>query len=413
MPIILKPAQQKVLTLLQEKKNIIARLPTGYGKSLCYSYPAKEWGWKVLVISPLKALMDNQVHSFRLQGLRAITWHSGCDLDQKQEDLRKLQEGNWDLFLLSPEIFSLWQKSGALENIFERYPWQLIAVDEAHCAVDWKEFREAYAQLDEALLFYQNKVSFLALSASLDQSSREEIVTRWPLQWERVDESLGRDNLFLQIVSLETEEQRLLKLLAELKNIPEGAAAIVYCNQRRQCDELAQFLSSTGISSAAFHAELPERWKKQRSKAFLERSISVICSTTAFGLGIDAPHVEKIIHWGLPASIAEYWQQAGRAGRDGRHAKSILLWARSDLLRWRSLDRKGKNKVAELIRYCFHSGCRKKYLNDYFSLPAMRTDCDSCDRCKILKELHAWWEEDAFCGEKNFLELLFSSEKKY
>jgi len=202
-------------------------------------------------------------------------------------------------------------------------------------------------------------------------------------------------------------------LLFLLKNIQSPKAAIIYCASREETELLASFLTSCGLPACVFHAGLPEIRKMERVQQFLNGYLPILCATTAFGMGVHYPFVEKVIHWGLPSGLTEYWQQAGRAGRSGDAAESILLWSRSDILSLRALKVEEQGKIRAILRYLLAKKCRKSLLTEYFCIQDEQENCGNCDVClkrellpgKLFSE-PVWWEGGAQYAEKNFLNLL-------
>lgn len=407
----LRKGQKSVLEHLQTGKSLLACLPTGYGKSLCYAKPAGEWKWRTIVISPLKALMQDQQQALQAQGIKAWDFHSGLRPDVRKERLQKIWRGDWELLLLSPERINQWYEDGTWARLQKLWPVKLLAIDEVHAATRWREFRPHYQSLDSIVQEVNAQgAQVLGLSATLTAEDQQELEARWKIPLAFVSEELGRENLYLEVRTLERKKEKWIHLCSLLRDLPPSQNAIVYCFSREQTEVVANFLSSYGIPATAFHAGLPDSWKTQRTEDFLRGRVKVLCATNAFGMGIHSSKIARIIHWGLPLSILEYWQQAGRAGRSGAAASSILLWCRSDIFAVRRMAKVEEMQV--LLRFLLSSRCRKSVLAQHFGIFFPNEGCGNCDNCNFSQRKNfskePWWLRFSEETEKNFLALLRS-----
>ncbi len=357
-------------------------MPTGGGKSLCYQIPALCRPGTGVVISPLIALMDDQVAALRQAGVRAAALHSAQGPEQAQAAWKALRSGELDLVYLSPERLLA---GDCLDRLAE-LPIALFAIDEAHCVSQWgHDFRPEYLQL-AVLAERFPTIPRLALTATADGRTREDIRQRLRLQDDRVFlASFDRPNITYLVREKEGPGAQLQAFLAPRK----GEAGIVYARSRQRVDRLAQELAAAGFDALAYHAGLDP----QRRSAVLERfrrdSGVIVVATIAFGMGIDKPDVRFVIHADPPAAIEAYWQEVGRAGRDGRPAEGITLYGASDLawalerLRRRELPEAIAQTQAHKIRqmYAMFEGtvCRAAAVRRYFG----EIDADPCGQCDL------------------------------
>jgi ATP-dependent DNA helicase RecQ len=372
----LRPLQRQVLEFLAAGKSVFAGLPTGYGKSLCFWAPAAAWGWRVWVVSPLISLMEDQAMACGALGLRVLAWHG------QAEGMRaRMERGDWQLCFLSPERLWLWRLSGYGKRLMQLgLAPQLIALDEMHCLDQWSSFRKGYAELPETLrIMMPRSALVLGLSASMSRKKAEAWMQAICGEHESVFAGLGRENLSLHVQALEEEQQRWLLTVAALRDLRAPNSALVYCASRGETDELARWLHSLGMSATAYHAGLPASWRSARSKAFREGHLRVVCATSAFGMGIDYPHVEAVIHFSLPYDLESYWQEVGRAGRSGREAFALAFWRRSEIMRARQMEKVAREKYFLLWRAWAKGGCRKQVVASFFGLTEAK--CGSCDEC--------------------------------
>ncbi len=398
---VLKPLQEQVLFHLGHGRSVFAGFPTGFGKSVCYWMPAAAWGWRVWIVSPLVSLMEDQVLAARKVGLRAITF------SENRKDLpvfhRLLESRNWDLCFLSPERLAIWERRGYLARLrtMQAMP-DLVAIDEMHCLEDWRQFRPAYNELFESFRKWLGRDSLLlGLSASMSVADSSAWMNELADDYERLDLDIGRPNLHLQVLPLETEDLRWLLVVSALRNLAAPSSALLYCCTRREADDLARWLLSCGFPAAAYHAGLPSSIRKARSKAFRDGALRIVCATSAFGMGIDYPYVDRVIHFSMPYDLESYWQEVGRAGRSGGEASGLAFWRRSEVYRLLELKDTGqRERFAALWRSWLGGKCRKRVVAARLGLPD--SDCGNCDRCRPdffplvdpgLKQ--PWWTEGA------------------
>jgi ATP-dependent DNA helicase RecQ len=395
-----RPLQKQVLAALAAGENIFASLPTGYGKSLCYWAPAAAWGWKVWVVSPLVSLIQDQSLACTELGLSTASWHGGLNAQEKSKLEDSVREGSYQINFLSPERLLQWWQDGFVEELEARGVGpDLIALDEMHCFEEWRSFRPGYKEAFAPIRRLSERgVRVLGLSRSQAESWMAELC----VAHRYLSAPLGRENLFLAVRAIEFEEERWFWLAASLSGLKEGDTALVYCASRAECDETTRWLRSAGYPAIAYHAGLPASVRAARSHGFRAGALPIVCATTAFGMGVDYPRVRRVIHFSLPHSLEAYWQEAGRAGRDGSPAYALALWRRSEIFRARGMGEEEKEKYFSLWRAWASGICRKQAVGERFGLREER--CGRCDRCvgdgiffpdwpnaAALRDSEPWW----------------------
>jgi ATP-dependent DNA helicase RecQ len=398
-----RPLQEEISSASLAGRDVLALLPTGGGKSLCYQLPALLRPGLTVVISPLIALMKDQVDSMTATGVAATFLNSTLDEQEARARLRGLYDGEYSLLYLAPErLFA--------GTFFERLrEWNVcaLAVDEAHCISEWgHDFRPEYRRLAE-LRDMLPDVPFLALTATATERVRADILTQLRLHDPAVYVgSFNRPNLTYRVVD---KEKPSAQVLAFVRERPDDSG-IVYCQSRRGCESLAEHLSRAGVASAAYHAGLTERQRTKAQDAFLRDEVRVMCATIAFGMGVNKPNVRFVVHHDLPKNVEGYYQETGRAGRDGLPADCLLLFRASDVAKQIAfLDdiadpvqrRVAEQQLRHMIHYAESTGCRRQDLLAYFgeaygagtvadplskSLLAGATGCGACDNCLEPRE---------------------------
>ena len=308
--------------------------------------------------------------------------------------------GEARITFLSPERFLLWRKNGFFTELASRgLDADLYVLDEMHCLEEWRGFRAGYQGLAEPLRSeIQRGASLLGLSASL--ALREAKVWMSELlgdeNYSLVNAGLGRENLSLRVVALETEEERWLELVSCLRGLRAPYSALVYCSTRSEVDDVAQWLRSAGFEAVAYHAGLPPSVRAERSRAFRGGLLRVVCATSAFGMGIDYPRVARVIHFSMPRDLGSYWQEVGRAGRDGGDAVATAFWRRSEIARARRMGIQEREAFLSLWRNWAEAGCRKAAVATHLGWE--EAPCGKCDRCLPESSCartfsQAWWTE--------------------
>jgi ATP-dependent DNA helicase RecQ len=377
-----RPGQEQAMDAVLEGRNVLSVMPTGSGKSLCFQVPALMLGGLTIVVSPLVALMQDQVAALKLAGVAADTINSSRDRDDNVAAWRRAASGQTRLLYLSPERLMTAQMLAALAKL----PVRLIAVDEAHCISQWgPAFRpdyEALSRLREAF----PRVPIMALTATADESTRADIASRlFGGHVEPIVLGFDRPNIKLTVAPKQGWKQQLL---AFVKARP-GKSGIVYCLSRKRTEEAAALLAAEGIKALAYHAGMTKEMRETHQNAFMTEPYMVMVATIAFGMGIDKGDVRFVFHADLPASVESYYQEIGRAGRDGEAAEAHMLFGLEDIrMRRQFIDQEESNderkrrehqRLGALVNYCEASACRRRILLGYFGEDA--EPCGNCDMC--------------------------------
>ncbi len=375
--------QQDVIGEVLAGRDVLAILPTGGGKSVCYQIPAMLRDGVGLVVSPLIALMQDQVIALRAAGVSAARLDSSVPPDERSETFALLAAGRLDLLYVSPEGLA----SGALRERIGASPLALIAIDEAHCVSQWgHDFRPDYRALGRLADTFPG-VPRIAVTATADQPTRADIATQLKLENARkFVASFDRPNLALAAERKDRPAERV----AQLVKARAGQAGIVYAATRDGVEKIAAALSSAGVPALAYHAGLDARVRAERQKRFQNEDDVVMAATVAFGMGVDKPDVRFVIHADPPKSIEAYWQEVGRAGRDGAPAEGVALYGAGDLRRalmWANQSDAAPEIKAVQVRkarqlFAFLDGltCRRAGVRRYFG-EADAEPCGACDIC--------------------------------
>lgn len=377
-----RPLQSQVISHVLAKKDSLVIMPTGGGKSLCYQIPAMLFEGITIVISPLISLMKDQVEQLEQFGVPALFLNSTLSPDQYRQNVSRLRAGEAKLLYLAPETLMM----ESTRRLLSELKVDCFTIDEAHCISEWgHDFRPEYRQMAEVRKDFSDAVC-LALTATATPRVRADIS-----QLLGMDNagafvaSFDRENLFLKVVD---KENPLDQILDFLYTRPKQSG-IIYCFSRRQVDELYSDLKQEGHSVLPYHAGLSEVKRTRNQEAFIRDDVQIIVATIAFGMGINKPDVRFVIHHDMPQNIESYYQQIGRAGRDGLQADCLLLYSYSDKqkIQYFINQKEGKEKqVAEkhletLIGYLEYDECRRKPLMSYFGETYPKDDCGMCDNC--------------------------------
>lgn len=375
--------QQHIIESVLSKKDNLVIMPTGGGKSICFQLPALLFNGATLVVSPLIALMKDQVDGLKANGVPAAYFNSSQTSEEHQDIFEALHHSKIKLLYVAPESLS------QLEYVINEQYISCIAIDEAHCISSWgHDFRPSYQQLG----FLKNKLPntpIIALTATADKATREDILTQLRIpNAEQSISSFDRKNIELEVRPANDRVSQIVKFIRSKSN----EMGIVYCLSRKSTEQLAEKLQLNGIKAATYHAGLTFEKRNKAQEDFIFDNIQVVCATVAFGMGIDKSNVRWVIHYNMPKNIEGYYQEIGRSGRDGLPAYALLFHSYADVIQLRKFAEGNANfdvQVAKLDRMKQFSEatiCRRKILLSYFG-ELLSENCGNCDVCKNPPEL--------------------------
>ena len=376
--------QRKVIDTLMAGEDALVLMPTGGGKSLCYQIPALARSGCGVVVSPLIALMQDQVEALQAAGVRAAFLNSSLPFDEAQSIEMALQHGELDLLYLAPERL-LQPRTLALLACVEL---SLFAIDEAHCVSQWgHDFRADYLQLN-CLHEQFPRVPRIALTATADERTRREIAQRLDLEnAQHFVSSFDRPNIQYRITQKDNPRRQLLQFL---RSEQQDNAGIVYCLSRSKVENTADWLCQQGFNALPYHAGLPAEMRAEHQRRFLREDGVIVVATIAFGMGIDKPDVRFVAHLDLPKSVEAYYQETGRAGRDGEASTALLLYGLEDVVKLGQMaagsegseeyKRQERNRLNAMLGLCEITSCRRQALLRYFA-EELPEPCGNCDTC--------------------------------
>lgn len=378
-----RPQQEAIIQHVLAGKDTIVLMPTGGGKSLCYQIPALFLEGLTLVVSPLIALMKDQVQSLVANGIPAAYLNSSLTTAQQEEVQHALEQGVIRLLYVSPErIFS-----PNFMDLLSLWSVRLIAIDEAHCVSSWgHHFRPEYQRL-HLLKKRFTQAPMIALTATADKAVRSDIGELLGMQQPKTFmASFDRPNLSLSVLPGQKKWEQILRLVRQYPK----QSGIIYCSSRKSTESLAAKLKKANIKAACYHAGMLTRIKENVQDAFIEGDVDVICATIAFGMGIDKSDVRYVIHYNMPGNLESFYQEIGRAGRDGKASDTILFYSYRDVQTHLHFANEIKNeayraiqeaKLQRMQEYAEAQVCRRKILLSYFG-ETLEKDCGTCDVCK-------------------------------
>ncbi|ACL17720.1 DNA helicase RecQ [Methanosphaerula palustris] len=378
------PHQKEIIGSVLKGQDTLAIMATGGGKSLCYQLPALCLGGLTVVVSPLISLMKDQVDDLNERGILAVAFNSSMEYRVRTKIEADLKNGKIRLLFVSPERC---MQAGFLDLI-KAAPIRLIAVDEAHCISEWgHNFRPEYRQLAQLKKLFP-AVPLVALTATAIPEVRRDICQQLGISdaHEFVG-SFNRKNLMYRVVEKKNPKILLLTFLSRHQH----ESGIIYCMSKKETEEVARDLRRRGYNAQAYHAGLSKQVRTKVQDGFIKNTITIVCATIAFGMGIDKPDVRFVIHYDIPKTVESYYQETGRAGRDGRPSECVLFYSRGDIARVRSMLehdhmternlRASLRKLQEMTEYCEAITCRRRFLLSYFGEESPDEHCTSCDNC--------------------------------
>ena len=374
--------QQEIIEHVMQGKDALVLMPTGGGKSICYQIPALTMSGTAIVISPLISLMKDQVETLRANGIEAQALNSGNDPAVDTVIRRKCISGSMKLLYISPE-----KLMSEIDYLLSHIQISLFAIDEAHCISQWgHDFRPEYTQLGILREKFPH-VPIMALTATADKITRGDILKQ--LNITRAQEfisSFDRPNLSLSVKRGYKAAEKMHFILNFIKARPMEAG-IIYCLSRKNTEKVASDLQKKGINAAPYHAGMSTFERNQTQERFKNDQLSVVCATIAFGMGIDKSNVRWVIHYNMPKSIESFYQEIGRAGRDGAPADTVLFYSLADIVQLTEFARQSgqqdvnMDKLRRMQEYAESSVCRRRILLNYFSEQTDH-DCGNCDVCE-------------------------------
>src|SRR6184192_3647593 len=382
-----RPLQKEIIEDALAGRDVFVLMPTGGGKSLCFQLPALLREGLTIVVSPLIALMKDQVDALQTSGIPATYLNSTLDREEAKARWRGLHRGHYRMLYVAPERLML---DAFLERALN---WDIaqFAIDEAHCISEWgHDFRPEYRELKK-LRKHLPDVPIMALTATATERVRVDIIKELKLRDPRAYvASFNRPNLTYRIIPKTTAYEQLLAFIRSRPN----DSGIIYCASRKSAESLARNLNEDGVSAKPYHAGLTSSDRTKNQEAFLRDDVRVITATIAFGMGINKPNVRFVIHYDLPKNLESYYQETGRAGRDGLPSECILLFRPSDVAKQlHFIDEKSEKEariaraqLQQMVHYAETRGCRRGVLLRYFGEEFAEPSCDGCDNCLTPRE---------------------------
>lgn len=413
-----RPGQESVIDSILSGKDVCAIMPTGAGKSVCYQIPAMLLPGITLVISPLISLMQDQVKALNEAGIAAAFINSSLSERAFHETVRKTRNGDYKILYVAPERLVT---EGFIE-LAKTIEISMVTVDEAHCISQWgQDFRPSYMNISQFVDMLEKRPIVSAFTATATENVREDIICTLGLQDPFVlVNGFDRENLFFQVEKPKSKEQYILDYVAS----HESESGIIYCATRKNVDNLYNLLESKGFSVAKYHAGMSAEERKRMQDDFVFDFTSIVVATNAFGMGIDKSNVRYVIHYNMPQSMENYYQEAGRAGRDGLEAKCILLFSAQDIVINRLLlehkemtdlspeelatvKERDMQRLQSMERYCYTTECLRNYILKYFGEKPEKP-CGDCGNC-----LHTFETLDMTDAAKQIINCVYESRQRF
>ncbi len=385
-----RPLQREICEASLAGKDVFALLPTGGGKSLCFQLPALTRDGLTVVVSPLIALMKDQVDALQASGVAATFLNSSIDADEARSRLRGLHRGEYRLLYAAPERLML---EGWDENL-KKWNVNCLAIDEAHCVSEWgHDFRPEYRQLAK-LRAAMPDVPVMALTATATARVRDDIITHLKLREPEIFvASFNRPNLTYRVVPKDQPSKQIIDFVRKR----EHESGIIYCASRAAAERVAEALAGRGFSAKPYHAGLEAGERARNQESFLRDDTRIICATIAFGMGINKPNVRWVIHHDLPKNIEGYYQETGRAGRDGLPGDCLLLFSAGDIAKQTHFldeitdaqeQKIARAQLRQIVHYAENASCRRAELLEYFGEKFPLDNCGACDNCAEPRETY-------------------------
>lgn len=386
-----RPGQKKVVESLLNRNDTVAIMPTGAGKSICFQIPALLFEGVTLVISPLISLMKDQVDSLRQLGIAAVYINSSVSKAQLYKDLQDISAGFYKIIYIAPERLT----SEYLPDSFKNLNISMVAVDEAHCLSQWgHDFRPSYRNILNFTNSLRIKPIISAFTATATPEVKTDIINLLGLKQPNVFVTgFDRPNLYFSVLRGEVKD----KFVIDYVKKHQDEAGIIYVGTRKDVDALQVLLEIKGIKAGRYHAGMTDEERNQMQEDFLYDNLSVMVATNAFGMGIDKPNVRYVIHYNMPKNMEAYYQEAGRAGRDGLSGNCILLYSPQDTQLQKFLISKSTEseirqqleykRLQSMVDYCHTPQCLRAFILHYFGEFDVEEHCDNCSNCKIEGEL--------------------------
>ncbi|MBU2010160.1 RecQ family ATP-dependent DNA helicase [Patescibacteria group bacterium] len=378
-----RPLQKEIIELVLAGKDCVVLMPTGGGKSLCFQLPALMLEGIAIVISPLISLMKDQVDALRANGIEADFINSALSQAEIAGVINKAKTGKLKILYMAPERLSVF----GFEDFLHTLKISLIAIDEAHCISEWgHDFRPDYRNL-KMLRKKFPAIPIVALTATATEKVRADIVKQLEIKDSQIFiSSFNRANLSYEVLPKKDSLRLILAILRDYQN----ASVIIYCFSRNDTENMVDSLNKYGFKAAPYHAGLDANTRRENQERFIRDEIHIMVATIAFGMGIDKPDVRLIIHHSLPKSVEGYYQETGRAGRDGLPARCVLFFSYADKFKHdyfirkmadETEKKKAQEKLNDVLHYGNTYGCRRQFLLRYFNEEYKQTNCGNCDRC--------------------------------
>ncbi|MXY95668.1 MAG: DNA helicase RecQ [Caldilineaceae bacterium SB0670_bin_27] len=405
------PLQEEIITSVLKGEDSLVLMPTGGGKSLCYQLPALKFDGLTLVVSPLIALMKDQVDALKSNGVPAAFINSTLPFNEMRLVQEQALQGILKVLYVAPERLSL----PAFQSFLARLKVSLVAVDEAHCISVWgHDFRPDYRRLGELRKSLPG-VPFLALTATATERVRRDILDQLNLNQPRqFIASFNRANLNYSVLPKNRDS---FEVLVEHLQKHRGESSVIYCTSRKDTESMSARLRTNGFDAQPYHAGLENEVRRQTQEDFIRDRVSIIVATIAFGMGIDKPNIRLLVHYDLPKSLEGYYQETGRAGRDGLPSDCVLLYNYGDAAKLEFFieqvedeaeRRNARQKLQQVVDFCQLQSCRRKYILHYFGEEWDKESCEGCDFCLVPRE-----EFDATLIAQKILSAVYRTEGRF